>query len=181
MPQCIVDTPSQAFVAEDFRFFIFQEMNHWIKINITKKYRFTISSKITYHLVRRLIGFVICCGTGNQQKHRKQGQQGHHRDFMRNEGHFLILHELAAEKVYKDQVNRNCTKVVMLISRDKSIAFKLEGRVISALIWTDVDLISVVCDQCSFTTDRKIIDFSCEKVLNFCHSNRRRSSIFHLQ
>ena len=55
-------------------------------------------SKITDHFVGRLIGFVICCGTVDQQKHRRQGQQGHHRDFVRNEGHFLILHEFSVEK-----------------------------------------------------------------------------------
>jgi len=42
----------------------------------------SLSSKITYHFVRRLIGFVIGCGTVKQQKHRKQRQQGHHRDFV---------------------------------------------------------------------------------------------------
>ena len=48
--------------------------------------------------------------TANQQKHRRQRQQGHHRDGMRNEGHFLVLHELAEkEKVYKERFNINTT------------------------------------------------------------------------
>ena len=29
---------------------------------------------LTHHLVRRLIGFVVCCDTVNQQKHRRQRQ-----------------------------------------------------------------------------------------------------------
>jgi len=37
-------------------------------------------AKTTYHFVRRLIDVVISCGTINQQKHRKQRQQGHPRD-----------------------------------------------------------------------------------------------------
>ena len=47
--------------------------------------------KIRYRLVRRLIGFVICCDTVTQQKHRRQRQQGHHGNHVRNERHFLIL------------------------------------------------------------------------------------------
>ena len=63
---------------------------------------------LTHHFVRRLIGFVICCDTVNQQKHRRERQQGHHGDFMRNKGHFLVLHELAEkEKIYKERYNIN--------------------------------------------------------------------------
>ena len=39
---------------------------------------------LTHHFVRRLIGFVVCCNAVNQQKHRRQRQQRHHGDFMRN-------------------------------------------------------------------------------------------------
>lgn len=43
-----------------------------------------------------------------------------------------------------------------------------EGRVISALsCLANVDLISVYCDQYSHTNDTKLIDFNCEKVVEF--------------
>ena len=38
---------------------------------------------LTHHFVRRrLIGFVVCCDTVNQQNHGRQREQGHHGDFM---------------------------------------------------------------------------------------------------
>ena len=63
---------------------------------------------LTHHFVRRLIGFVVCCNAVNQQKQRRQRQQRHHGDFMRNQGHFLVLHELAEKrKIFKDCFNIN--------------------------------------------------------------------------
>ena len=74
------------------------------EINICQVIQYTI----TYHFVRRLIGFVVCCDTVNQQKHRRRRQQGHYRDFMCNEGYFWVLRELAEkEKIYKDRFNIN--------------------------------------------------------------------------
>ena len=55
------------------------------EINICQVTQYTL----THHFVRRLIGFVVCCDTVNQQKQRRQRQQGHHGDFMPNEGHFF--------------------------------------------------------------------------------------------
>ena len=74
------------------------------EINICQVTQYTL----THHFIRRLAGFVVCRDTVNQQKHRRQRQQGYHRDFMRNESHYLVLHELAEkEKIYKDRVNIN--------------------------------------------------------------------------
>ena len=74
------------------------------EINICQVTQYTL----TNHFVRRLTGFVVCYDTANQQNQRRQRQQGHHGDFMGNEGHLLILHKLAEEeKVYKDRVNIN--------------------------------------------------------------------------
>ena len=64
------------------------------EINICHVTQYTL----THHFVRRLIGFVVCCDTVKQQKHHRQRQQGHHRDFMCNEGHFLVLRELAEKE-----------------------------------------------------------------------------------
>ena len=76
------------------------------EINVCHVTQYTL----TRRFLRRLIGFVVCCDTVNQQKHRRQRQQGHHGDVMCNEGHFLVLHELAEkEKVYKDRFNINMT------------------------------------------------------------------------
>ena len=52
-----------------------------------------LASKVTYHFVQQVIGFVVCCDTVKHQKHCRQRQQGHHGDFMWNEGHFLLLRE----------------------------------------------------------------------------------------
>ena len=74
------------------------------EINICQVTQYTL----THHFVRRLTGFVVCYDTANQQNQRRQRQQGHHRDGMRNEGHFFVLHELAEKgKVYKDRFNIN--------------------------------------------------------------------------
>ena len=67
---------------------------------------------VTHHFVRRLIGFVICCDRVHQQKHRRQRQQVHHRDFVRNEGHFLILRFTISlpGNVYKDHISKHLSR-----------------------------------------------------------------------
>ena len=61
--------------------FLFPKKLLFTEINMAKNI-VLLASKITYHLARRLICFVVCCDTALQQKHRRQRQQGHHRDFM---------------------------------------------------------------------------------------------------
>ena len=64
-----------------------------------------MSDNITHQFVRRLIGFVVCCDRVNQQKHRRHGQQGHDRDFMRN-SHFFVLRDLLRDLATEKRLQR---------------------------------------------------------------------------
>lgn len=67
--------------------------------------------------------------------------------------------------MYKDEVCRNCTKGCNVGVE----GFQTWGlsNLRFDLICTEGDLISADCDHCSYTTDKKIVDFSLEKGFEF--------------
>ena len=160
MSQCDVDMLGQAFVAEDLRFFICrQEMYHWIKINIARKYCSTFEKNnlpfcTTVDWFCYWLWYSKTTKTSQTATTRtSQRLCVNWRPFLNSSRAFygktftkLRLKEIVQKVVY-----------VMLMARDKSTAIKLESWVISALIWTDFNIVFIVWNQCFYPSDNSLI------------------------